>query len=80
MTERSEYTSGENEYAQTLENEDKLVSGSPEFEEKMAAFRVRMAKYLNDRLTPNLPDWPVICFYPMSKRRAGQGQNWYALV
>ena len=38
-----------------------------------------MAKYLKDRLTPNLPDWPVICFYPMSKRRAAAGQNWYAL-
>jgi chlorite dismutase len=25
-----------------------------------------------------LPDWPVICFYPMSKRRSG-GDNWYSL-
>ena len=79
MTERSEYTTGENEYAQTLEKEEKLAPGAPEFEEKMAGFRARMAKYLNDRLKPNLPDWPVICFYPMSKRRGGPGQNWYTL-
>ena len=55
------------------------MPGSPEFEEKMAGFRARMAKYLSDRLQPLLPDWPVVCFYPMSKRRAGPGQNWYAL-
>ena len=79
MTERSEYTTSENEYAQTLEKEEKLAPGSPEFDEKVAGFRARMAKYLNDRLKPNLPDWPVICFYPMSKRRGGPGQNWYAL-
>jgi chlorite dismutase len=78
MTERSEYTMSESEYAQVLEKDERLAPGSSEFEEKMAAFRTRMAKYLGDRLQPNLPDWPVICFYPMSKRRS-VGQNWYAL-
>ncbi len=79
MTERSEYITSEEEFVGTLEKDEKLARGSPEFEEKLTAFRTRMAKYLKDRLTPNLPDWPVICFYPMSKRRAGAGQNWYAL-
>jgi hydrogen peroxide-dependent heme synthase len=79
MTERSEYTTSESEYAHQLENEEKIPQGSQEFDEKMAAFRARMTKYLKDRLEPNLPDWPVVCFYPMSKRRAGAGQNWYAL-
>jgi chlorite dismutase len=78
MTERSEYTTTEAEYAVALEADDKLAAGSVEFEEKMAAFRARMAKYGTDRLYPNLPDWPVIGFYPMSKRRV-PGQNWYAL-
>ena len=79
LTERSEYTTSEQEYARQLENDEKLTAGSAEFEEKMGAFRMRMEKYLKDRLEPNLPDWPVVCFYPMSKRRAGPGQNWYAL-
>lgn len=79
MTERSEYTTSESDYARQLEHDEKVVPGSPDFEEKMVAFRTRMAKYLRDRLEPNLPDWPVVCFYPMSKRRAGPGQNWYAL-
>ena len=79
MTERSEYTTSESEYAQQLEREEDLLPDSPAAKEKMEAFRARMTKYLKDRLEPNLPDWPVVCFYPMSKRRGGAGQNWYAL-
>jgi len=79
MTERSEYTTTEEEYAVSLMAEESLTSGTPEFEEKLAAFRTRMSKYLQDRLEPNLPDWPVFCFYPMSKRRIA-GQNWYGLT
>jgi len=78
MTERSEYTTSEEDYAGTLEKEEGLEAGSAEFNEKLEAFRTRMAKYLQDRLEPNLADWPVFCFYPMSKRRV-PGQNWYAL-
>lgn len=78
MTERSEYTTSEEEYSQQLVTGEKLAAGSPEHGEKLEAFRTRMAKYLRDRLEPNLPDWPVVCFYPMSKRRV-PGQNWYAL-
>ena len=79
MTERSEYTLSESEYAQQLEREENVAPESPAAKEKIEAFRARMTKYLKDRLEPNLPDWPVICFYPMSKRRGGAGQNWYAL-
>lgn len=79
LTERSEYTTSDEEYARTLETEENLAPGTPAHEEKLAAFRARMTKYLKDRLEPNLPDWPVVCFYPMSKRRGGEGQNWYAL-
>ncbi len=78
MTERSEYTTSEEEYAASLVEEDGLTAGSPEVEEKLVAFRERMTKYAKDRLEPNLADWPVLCFYPMAKRRA-VGQNWYAL-
>jgi hydrogen peroxide-dependent heme synthase len=79
MTERSEYTISESEYAQQLEREENVAPESAAAKEKIEAFRTRMIKYLKDRLEPNLPDWPVICFYPMSKRRGGIGQNWYAL-
>lgn len=79
LTERSEYTTSDEEYARTLETDENLAPGTPAHDEKMAAFRARMTKYLKDRLEPNLPDWPVVCFYPMSKRRVPGGQNWYAL-
>ena len=78
MTERSEYTTSEEEYMTQLAQEEGLSADSPEMADKMDAFRARMAKYTRDRLYPNLPNWPVVCFYPMSKRRV-PSQNWYAL-
>ena len=79
MTERSEYTTSETDYSQSLVDEDQLPLGSAEHTEKLVAFRQRMEKYSKDRLYPVLPAWPVMCFYPMNKRRGAPGQNWYAL-
>ena len=78
MTERSEYTTSPEEYAATLEKEQGLTRGSTEFEMGMEEFHARIQKYGRDKLYPNLPGWPVLCFYPMSKRR-NPGQNWFAL-
>ena len=79
QTESSEYTTSREQYAaETLVAEEGLTEGSPEFEAGLKAFDERMAHYLKHRLYPVLPDWPVVCFYPMSKRRNG-GDNWYAL-
>ena len=79
QTESSEYTTSREQYAaETLVAEEGLTEGTPEFEAGLKAFDERMAHYLKHRLYPVLPDWPVICFYPMSKRRNG-GDNWYAL-
>lgn len=79
LTERSEYTTTEAEYTETLKEEG-VQPGTPDFEEKMKAFHYRIAKYLKYRVEPDLPsanEWPVVCFYPMSKRRNVE-QNWYA--
>src|SRR5258707_13169614 len=78
LTERSEYTTSEEEFGTSLIEEKGLSKDSAEFSQAIEDFRVRMKKYLQDRLYPNLPDWPLVCFYPMSKRRNEQ-QNWYAL-
>lgn len=79
QTERSEYTTTREQYtAETLVAEKGLQEGSPEFETALTEFDERMAHYLKHRLYPVLPDWPVICFYPMSKRRSG-ADNWYVL-
>ncbi len=81
MTERSEYGMSDEEYAAKLEREENLSPAMPGFEAKMQAFRERIEKYVEERLYPQLPsieEWPVFCFYPMSKRRNPE-QNWYAL-
>ncbi len=79
QTESSEYTTTREQYAaETLIAEKGLAEGTPEFETALKEFDERMAHYLKHRLYPVLPDWPVICFYPMSKRRSGD-DNWYSL-
>jgi peroxiredoxin len=78
LTERSEYTQKDEDYALELEQEQQIMRGSPESDAKLAEFRERIALYRHERLYPNLPPWEFFCFYPMSKRRAA-GQNWYAL-
>ena len=78
LTEESEYVTSDAEYAETLQREQGLNAGSPDYEKAMGEFSARMKKYRKDKLYPLLPVWEVFCFYPMSKRRA-PGQNWYAL-
>lgn len=79
QTESSEYTTSAEQYGKdTLIGEKGLAEGTPEFEAGMKEFDERMTHYLKHRLYPVLPDWPVICFYPMSKRRSGK-DNWYSL-
>jgi len=78
LTERTEYTTTEEDYIATLKSEKNLSEGSEEFQRAVNEFHTRMKKYLQDRLYPNMPDWPIFCFYPMTKRR-NAGQNWYAL-
>jgi peroxiredoxin len=78
MTEKSEYTPKEDDYALELEEKEGVKRGTPESKAKIEAFRERIRHYTHDRLYPVLPNWEYFCFYPMSKRRE-PGQNWYAL-
>jgi chlorite dismutase len=77
MTEWSEYATKPEDHAEKLQKEKGLQPGTPEFEAEMATFRQHQEKYYKDRLYPNMPDWQVFCFYPMTKRR-NDGNNWYA--
>jgi peroxiredoxin len=78
LTEESEYRTSAEEYSAMLEHEQKIERRSEEFEKSMAAFDERMKHYRHDRVYPTLPDWPIVCFYNMSKRR-GEERNWYSL-
>ena len=78
MTEKSEYTQKDDDYALELEKSEGIARGTAESEAKLITFRERIQHYTHDRLYPVLPDWEYFCFYPMSKRREPE-QNWYAL-
>jgi peroxiredoxin len=76
LTEESEYVTTEEEYAEGLDEETRRDTAK--LEQALATFRERISHYRRDRIYPSLPDWPIVCFYNMSKRRADQ-DNWYAL-
>ena len=76
LTEESEYITTEEEYAHSLDEETRR--DATKLEQALAAFRDRIKHYRQERVYPTLPDWPVVCFYNMSKRR-GEQRNWYAL-
>jgi chlorite dismutase len=76
LTELSEYTSTEDDERARLTTEEGVAGD--ELEERIQAWRDRMAHYQEQRIHPRLPDSRTICFYPMSKRRE-PGANWYSL-
>jgi chlorite dismutase len=80
ISEKSEYISTTGDHARKLIDDDGLAPDSPDFQKQVASFAARMGAYAESRVHPQLPgaDYPVLCFYPMSKAR-GEGRNWYAL-
>lgn len=81
ISEKSEYITSTGDHARKLIDEDGLAPDSPDFQKQVGAFAARMGAYAESRIHPQLPgaDFPVLCFYPMSKAR-GEGRNWYALA
>lgn len=78
VTELSEYMPTEEESRQMLLEKEKLSADSEEFKTRMAEANKRRADYEHYRLYPEMPDWEVMGFYPMSKRRSAT-DNWYSL-
>jgi peroxiredoxin len=77
VTELPEYVTTEEDMARSLQQEG-LQPGSDAFNQRFEAAKKRQAEYEQYRLYPEMPDWEVMAFYPMSKRRAGS-DNWYML-
>jgi chlorite dismutase len=77
ITELPDYVTSEEDMRASLVAE-KLEPGSEAFDTRLKALKERHAQYEHFRLYPELPDWEVMAFYPMSKRRSG-GDNWYSL-
>src|SRR5688572_16617510 len=76
VTELSEYMTTEEDNRAILAAE--TFDDSAAFEKRAQELAKRKADYEHFRLYPELPDWEVMGFYPMSKRRAGI-DNWYSL-
>jgi hydrogen peroxide-dependent heme synthase len=75
LTEGSEYTDTPERYREEMAA--KGVTGE-DLDRRVEQFAERMAKYTEDKLHPQMPEWELVCFYPMSHRREGD-DNWYAL-
>lgn len=78
ITEISEYVPDVEEYARILRERERLDPASAAYDAKVKAYEARLEPMNRQRLYPEFPDWPCVCFYPMSKTRL-EGQNWFML-
>lgn len=77
LTEVSEYVPTIEQYARRLVSEGEDPEGAT-YQAKLKAYEAREASMRKQRLTPDFPDWPIFCFYPMNKKRK-VGENWFLL-
>lgn len=75
LTEGSEYTDTPERYREEMAA--KGVVGE-DLDRRVEQYAERIAAYTESKLHPQMPDWELLCFYPMSHRRQGE-DNWYAL-
>ena len=77
VTEISEYVPTVEQYGDRLVQEG-VPAGSEAYQAKLNAYAQREPMMRKQRLTPDFPDWPAMCFYPMNKKRK-VGENWFTL-
>ena len=75
MSEISEYLPNKDQYAAKLirSGED---AQSATFQAKVASYEKRLPAMHAQRIAPEFPIWPAMCFYPMNKVR-NVGANWF---
>jgi hydrogen peroxide-dependent heme synthase len=77
VTEVSEYLPTVEQYGRKLAA-DGMDPRCSDYETKLKQYSRRWEIMRRQRLTPDLPVWPAVCFYPMNKRRAVDA-NWFLL-
>jgi hydrogen peroxide-dependent heme synthase len=77
MSEVSEYVPTVAQYSARL-LQDGECEDSPTFKARVKAYESRLPAMNRQRLSPDFPDWPATCFYPMNKKRV-VGENWFTL-
>jgi len=78
ITEVSEYVPDAEEYGRILREREGLDPESSIYQTKVKSYAERLGPMNRQRLYPEFPGWPCLCFYPMSKMRSAE-QNWYML-
>jgi chlorite dismutase len=76
MSEVSEYVPTVQRFRERLVAEG-ADPDSAELKAKVAAYEKRLPMMNEQRLRPEIPQWPAACFYPMNKSRV-VGANWFA--
>ena len=77
VSEVSEYVPSLEQYGERLVQEGE-EAGSEAYQAKLNAYAKREPMMRKQRLTPDFPEWPATCFYPMNKKRK-VGENWFML-
>ncbi|MEZ6065276.1 MAG: hydrogen peroxide-dependent heme synthase [Planctomycetaceae bacterium] len=77
ITEISEYVPTVEQYAERLRHEG-AQPGDAAYEAKVNAYAQRLPMMNQQRLYPDIPPYPVTCFYPMNKIRDPHA-NWFCL-
>jgi chlorite dismutase len=77
MTEVSEYVPDVERYSRELVDGG-MDATSSEYQTRLRQYERRLEIMQRQRLTPDLPAWPAVCFYPMNKRRLPEA-NWFRL-
>jgi chlorite dismutase len=78
ITEISEYVPDEAAYAAILRDREGMDPESTLFQTRVKQYGQRLDAMNRQRLYPEFPNWPCLCFYPMNKIRVEPHQNWYA--
>jgi len=78
VTEISEYVPSVEQFGQRLVAEGE-TEGSDTYQAKVKGYADRLVSMNHQRLTPDFPEWPATCFYPMNKKRK-VGENWFTLT
>ena len=77
MTEISEYVQSPEQFGERLVAEGMDPNGA-EYKTRLKGYSDRLVDMNRQRLTPDFPPYPCMCFYPMNKKRK-VGENWFTL-
>jgi peroxiredoxin len=77
ITEVSEYVPDVEAYGAILREREGMDPEGAIYKARLNQYAGRLDAMNRQRLYPEFPEWPCVCFYPMNKLRVEPEQNWY---